>query len=131
MRSHTRTTISIDTSLLGEVDEEVRTSPELRSRSHLISTAVREFLQRRRALEVPIDRVTIEARIIGLDAQTILQWTELDRLYGDPSEAVRYIVHEYINQHIDDVNRRIHRRKSTCGEAVSVEPILNRLKKEE
>jgi len=128
-KGNARTTISLEEKLLTEIDDFVREHPEYKNRSQLIKAAVHEFLRRKHVTHVTPDEVQITATITGIDAKTILTWR---KDWGiSEEEAVRWVVRHYIDEHIEDVNKRLHKRKQTIGEAPEIPTMLVPPKEEE
>jgi len=122
MRANARTTISLEHRLLQEIDDFIKEHPEYRNRSHLIKNAVHEFFRRRNAMRLSPEDIRVEATIAGDDAKTILTWIQS---WGVPEdEAVRQIVRNYINEHLEKENEHIHKKKKTCGEAPEIPTVI-------
>jgi Arc/MetJ-type ribon-helix-helix transcriptional regulator len=122
MRTHARTTISLEHKLLQEIDDYVKLNPEYKNRSHLIKSSMHEFFRKRNAAKIPTDEAQINATITGLDAKTIITWMK-DWGIGE-EEAVRKVVSNYIDEHLERVNQQLHKRKQTCGEAPEVSTVM-------
>lgn len=128
MRAHARTTISLEHRLLQEIDDFVKKHPEHRNRSQLIKAALHDFFRRKNVAKVPSDEVQISATITGIDAKTILTWM---KDWGiNEEEAVRKVVSHYIDEHLESVNKQLHKRKQTIGEAPEVPTVIAPAKEE-
>lgn len=122
MRAHARTTISLEHRLLKDVDDFIKEHPEYRNRSYLIKSAIHEFFKNRNAMRLSPEEIQVSATIAGDDAKTILTWMQSWRVSED--EAVRKIVSNYINEHLERENEHILKKKKTIGEAPEVPTVI-------